>query len=466
MIYLRPHLHFTPPADWMNDPNGLVYHKGLWHLFYQGQPAGQMEKRWGHAASADLFTWQNLPDALLPDELGAIWSGSAVCDTDNTSGFFPDAPDGDGGLVAIFTHHKAIPSSEQSQSQSLAYSHDDGQTWTKYEHNPVLTHPSPDFRDPKVFWHTPTRAWVMIVSAGHLVEIYRSPDLKNWTLASAWGANRMPGTVWECPDLFPLPDENGVQKWVLLSSFLGMDNFKGRFASCFAAYFAGTFDGYRFSADNEEDARRIDFGPDNYAPVTFAHAPGNRCVLVGWLNHWGYAGNLDTRPWQGQMTAPRELNWRNNALVQAPPPEWQEAVVLSRLTLAPGEPPVMATPTRAPLEITVPQTAPASWRVEARQNGALLWTLARDMERSIWEFARGPASLPPLKNNPKLDTQKAWTSPHMAPVRGANGDVRLLLDAYSVEAFCDDGETIFSAQIFPPAPDLWEIVWEVLEKGN
>ena len=452
-ILSRPHCHFTPPHGWMNDPNGLIFHQNIWHLFYQFQPLPETTKRWGHAKSSDLIHWEFLPDALLPDENGEIWSGSAVHDNQNTSGFFDGAKEG--GLVAIFTSRNG---QAKTQSQSLAYSHDAGQTWAKYERNPVLRHNRPDFRDPKVFWHAPTSAWVMIAAAGHETEIYRSPDLKTWEFASRWGENLMPGLVWECPDLFSVPDKNGDErgeKWILLSSFLDMNNFKKTVAPCFAAYFAGSFDGFTFKADALWNApTRFDFGPDNYAPVSFANASPPRRLVLGWLNHWGYAPHLDTRPWQGQMTLPRELFWRNGLCQQIAPecyPAFAAQTALNQIGDA-----VRVDTRHNPAAIFLPDGG-GSWKIEARQNGDLVWALERDEKQTRWRFERGPASIPPFKpGETAQDLAAFWTKPHAAPINAESEDggsggkkgVRVFVDTYSVEAFCE-AQTVFSAQIFP-----------------
>jgi sucrose-6-phosphate hydrolase SacC (GH32 family) len=458
----RPHAHFTPAADWMNDPNGPVFYRDEWHLFYQYQPADSREKHWGHAVSRDLLRWEHLPVALFPDALGAIWSGSCVVDRDDTGGFFG----GGDGLVAVFTHHQDTPSGP-SQRQSLAYSRDAGRTWTKYAHNPVLAAPDkPDFRDPKVFWHASSGSWVMIVAAGDRAELYRSPDLKTWRFASDFGANRAPGAVWECPDLFALPDGNGGEVWVLLSSFLDRGNFEGQFRPCYAAYFAGTFDGHVFSpSDMNRPAQRLSFGPDDYAPVTFADAPDGRRVLVGWLNHWGYAGNMGTSPWIGQMTLPRELRWQDGALVQSLPPEAESARAWLRVEWRTNGGGVrQARVDDAPAwEVVVPP-ASSSWRLDARQNGDAIFSLERDAARGVWTMRRGSASLPPRREDkPGRDT--FFTAPCEAPAGGGTGAARVVVDACSVEAFCDDGRALFCFQIFPRGSE-WELALTDIDAGQ
>ncbi len=452
MTIAEPVLHFTPPADWMNDPNGLVYLKGIWHLFYQLQPAGSDHKHWGHAVSRDLAHWEHLLVALFPDELGAIWSGSCVVDHDDTSGFF----DGGQGLVAIFTHHIQTTSG-QSQSQSLAYSRDEGNTWTKYERNPVLTSDRPDFRDPKVFWHKATDSWVMIVSAGGESQIYRSPDLKAWTLASSFGAGSMPGRIWECPDLFPLRDENGQEVWILLSSFVGGPNAQGQSGNCFAAYFAGDFDGYRFATKEKSggiEPHRLSFGPDDYAPVTFSNAPEGRQVLLGWLNNWNYADDMATFPWIGQMTLPRDLKWRQGSLIQTLSPELEAARFWPTAVMPSLENKASELRLSGSLwEVELPAHH-ASWLLEAREGGNLIFSISRDATRGMWTMKRDENSLP-LAPAKRPGRDALFTSPHEAPLSplGDATPTRLIVDACSVEAFCDAGRTLFCFQIFPHGSD-------------
>ena len=309
----RPQLHFTPEAKWMNDPNGLVFHNGEYHLFYQHYPDSTVwgPMHWGHAVSKDLVRWVHLPIALYPDSLGYIFSGSAVVDKDNTSGFgTAENPP----LVAMYTYHdpeKEKTGSTGFQTQGIAYSLDNGRTWRKYEKNPVLKNPGiKDFRDPKVSWHAPTGKWVMILAVLDHVELYASPDLKSWTKVSEFGRNYgAHGGVWECPDLFPLPVEGeGKQKWVMLVSI----NPGGPNVGSATQYFIGDFDGKAFIPDTEKsDIKWIDWGQDNYAGVTYANAPGDKKIFVGWMNNWAYAQIVPTEKWRGAATVPRELGLVN-----------------------------------------------------------------------------------------------------------------------------------------------------------
>jgi fructan beta-fructosidase len=306
----RPQLHFTPASHWMNDPNGMVFHEGEYHLFYQYYPDSTVwgPMHWGHAISSDLVHWEHLPIALYPDSLGYIFSGSAVVDKDNTSGFgTAENPP----LVAIFTYHdaeKEKTGSIEYQTQGIAYSLDNGRKWTKYENNPVLKNPGiKDFRDPKVSWHAPSKKWVMILAVLDHVEIYASADLKSWTKRSEFGKDYgAHGGVWECPDLFPLPiDGEEKQKWVMLVSI----NPGGPNVGSATQYFIGEFDGTTFKPEADKSKIKwIDWGQDNYAGVTFANAPENRTIFVGWMNNWAYAQIIPTKKWRGAASLARDLN--------------------------------------------------------------------------------------------------------------------------------------------------------------
>jgi len=296
----RPGYHFTPAKNWMNDPNGLVYYKGTYHLFYQYNPNGNVwgPMNWGHASSTDLFNWQDLPIALTPDNLGTIFSGSAVVDGQNTSGFKAGSDD---PIVAIFTH------AGSQQMQSAAYSTDGGNTWNKYSSNPVLSNPGlADFRDPKVFWYEPAQKWILVLAAGDRVKIYSSVNLKSWMFESDFGSGLgAHGGVWECPDLFPLTVEGtSTSKWILLVSLNGGPN-----GGTATQYFVGDFDGKNFSVASNVTSW-MDYGTDNYAGVTYNNIPSSdgRRILIGWMSNWSYAQNVPTTTWRSTMTVPRSLS--------------------------------------------------------------------------------------------------------------------------------------------------------------
>jgi fructan beta-fructosidase len=301
----RPQFHFSPEKKWMNDPNGMVYYKGVYNLFYQFYPDSTVwgPMHWAHATSKDLVHWEDQPIALYPDSLGYIFSGSAVVDLHNSSGF---GKDGKVPLVAIFTHHNMDgekAGKNDFQNQSIAYSLDDGTTWIKYQGNPVLKNPGiKDFRDPKVMWFEEGKKWIMTLATKDRVTFYSSPDLKNWTresdLGSDFGAH---GGVWECPDLFPL-DFNGKKTWVLLVSI----NPGGPNGGSATQYFTGDFDGKTFKPHSTE-TKWIDHGTDNYAGITWSNT-GNRKIFIGWMNNWQYANIVPTEAWRGAATLPRELS--------------------------------------------------------------------------------------------------------------------------------------------------------------
>lgn len=307
----RPQFHFSPPQAWMNDPNGMIYDQGLYHLFYQHFPDdivwGPMH--WGHAVSKDLIHWEHRPIALHPDEKGYIFSGCAVADVNNSSGL---GREGNYPLLALFTYHDEQAKqngAESFQSQALAFSLDQGESWEKFKGNPVLEEESLiDFRDPKVFWHEELDTWIMIIACGDHIRIYHSPDLIKWEYISSFGADQgCHEGVWECPDLFELTVAGSdVSKWVMLVSLVK----GGPNGGSATQYFLGDFDGYSFRNENpKEEIRWLDFGTDNYAGVSWANAPSTagEKVFIAWMNNWDYATQIPTQKWRGAMTLPREL---------------------------------------------------------------------------------------------------------------------------------------------------------------
>lgn len=288
----RPQVHFTPNRNWINDPNGLVFYEGVYHLFYQNNPRGNDwgNMSWGHATSPDLMHWTEQPVALTRDELGDIFSGSAVIDKDNTAGFGANA------MVALYT------SADGKQQQSLAYSMDGGKNFTRYAGNPVIPNDDDNLRDPKVFWHEPTGKWIMLLAKGWKrgVEIYSSANLKSWTHESTFVRDLAgrPSLQWECPDLVQFGN-----KWVMIVSV----NPGGPLLGSGTMYFTGDFDGHSFTADERDYPVWLDYGMDNYAGVTWSNT-GDRKILIGWMNNWQYAGAVPCSPWRSAMTLPRELS--------------------------------------------------------------------------------------------------------------------------------------------------------------
>jgi fructan beta-fructosidase len=306
----RPQFHFTPEANWMNDPNGLVYHNGNYHLFYQYYPDSTVwgPMHWGHAKSKDLLHWEHRPIALYPDSLGYIFSGSAVIDKNNTAGFGKDA------MVAIYTYHDPVKEKEGKidfQTQGIAYSNDEGETWTKYDKNPVIKNPGiKDFRDPKVFWNEEKSKWQLLLVAKDHVQIYESNNLKEWNkISEFWFNDNPPLGVWECPDLFKLNVEGSdEQKWVLIISNGGESAPNGGSGT---RYFVGNYDGTTFTTKQKESLW-IDYGTDNYAGVTYNDAPNNKRMFIGWMSNWNYANVTPTDTWRSAMTLPRELGLIKN----------------------------------------------------------------------------------------------------------------------------------------------------------
>lgn len=294
----RPIYHHTPNYGWMNDPNGMVYLDGEYHLFYQYNPYGSMwgNMHWGHAVSKNLTTWKELPVSIAQDHLGAIFSGSCVIDKENTSGFGKDA------MIAFYT------SAGEHQAQSMAYSLDKGRTFTKYDKNPILTSTNPDFRDPKVFWHEDTKKWIMILAAGQEMQIYSSANLKEWKFESSFGKDQgAHGGVWECPDLIQLPVDgnNNYKKWVLICNL----NPGGIFGGSATQYFVGHFDGKTFTNEsNPENTKWMDWGKDHYATVTWSNAPEGRYIALAWMSNWQYANNVPTLQFRSSNSIPRDLS--------------------------------------------------------------------------------------------------------------------------------------------------------------
>ena len=292
----RPTYHFSPLYGWMNDPNGMVYRDGEYHLFYQHNPYGSKwgNMHWGHAISKDLINWEHRPDAITPDALGTIFSGSAVVDTDNTAGF------GAGAIVAIYTQNS------DRQVQSIAYSTDNGRSFTKYENNPVLTSDARDFRDPKVFWHKETQRWIMLLAVGQEMQIFSSSNLKDWAFESSFGEGQgAHGGVWECPDLFELlVDGTNEKKWVLLCNL----NPGGPFGGSATQYFVGTFNGKEFVNESPSKTKWMDWGKDHYATVTWSDAPDNRRIAIAWMSNWQYANDVPTSQYRSPNSVPRDLS--------------------------------------------------------------------------------------------------------------------------------------------------------------
>ena len=463
----RPQFHFTPAANWMNDPNGLVFFAGEYHLFYQYNPFGNTwgHMSWGHAVSPDLVHWQYLPVAIPEVDGVMAFSGSAVVDWKNTSGF---GRGGEPPLVAIYTGHRT---DRPSQSQFLAYSTDRGRTWTRYAGNPVLDISVADFRDPKVFWYEPQQKWVMVLalSLEHKVLLYSSPDLKRWTPLSEFGPTGAVGGVWECPDLFELPVDGDPQKtrWVLIVNL----NPGGVAGGSGAQYFVGDFDGTRFRAEAsgataaagapDGGALWADYGKDFYAAVSWSDMPrtDGRRVWIGWMNNWQYGKDIPTSPWRSAQSVPRELALRTTRdgvrLVQRPVAELQRLRGTGR-RLGAQPIPVGSTPLAArgisgtALEIVAELEAGA-----ASELGVKVRT-GRNEETVIGVDPRAGRLFVDRTRSGEVSFHPDFPGRHAGPLPIENGRVRLriLVDRSSVEVFAGDGRTVITDQIFPdPASD-------------
>ncbi len=306
---MRPCYHYTPASNWLSDPNGLVYHAGVWHMFYQYNPHGESwgHMAWGHATSPDLATWTEQPPALLEDDRHMIFSGSAVVDTAGAAGF------GAGAVVAAYTG--AVMGDGQHQAQCLAYSDDGCVSWQKYAGNPVLDLGMADFRDPNLFWHAPTARWIMVVALSHedCAHLYASANLRDWTHLSTIGAFGPAVHIWECPALIELPVEGGGSRWLFKVDRLCAADGTG------AVALTGTFDGSHFVPDCAPDGGpqwlSIDDGRDFYAAIPW-HAPrdaAGRPVWIGWIGNHGYQGALPAKGWRGAMSLPKRIALRQTA---------------------------------------------------------------------------------------------------------------------------------------------------------
>lgn len=448
----RPQYHFSPEVNWMNDPNGLVYYKGEYHLFYQYHPydAKWGPMHWGHAVSKDLVHWEHLPIALYPDENGQIFSGSVIVDENNTSGFQVGS---EKALVAVFTHH----SNTGCQVQSIAYSNDKGRTWTKYEGNPVITHSGyKDFRDPKVFWHTPTGRWVMVVAAGDRVLFYTSYNLKHWEYASEFGSfEKMPKGVWECPDIFELPLDGhyAQKKWVLTIS-IGDGAVNGGSGML---YFIGSFDGNTFTSEYSCDSVKwVDYGRDFYAAVSWNNIPNNhRRIWIGWMNNWKYAQDVPTTLWRSMMSIPRELHLvrkenENIQLIQRPVDElkslrgekysWSDKNILPNHNILSD---IMLDTFEIIAEFDMTDTAATEFGFKVRK-GKDSYTLISYIRHSAQlEVDRT------LSGNSGFN--EGFSGRHAAPMMPENNRIKMhiFVDRCSVEVFGNDGEVVISEQIFP-----------------
>lgn len=449
----RPQFHFSPAINWTNDPNGLVYHEGEWHLFYQYNPFGDRwgHMSWGHAVSPDLFRWEHLEVAL--PEVGAemVFSGSAVADKRNTSGFGePGAPP----LVAIYTSR-----TESDQTQSLAYSTDRGRTWTRFKGNPVLDVADPAFRDPKVFWHAGTGRWIMAVVLANQrkVSLYGSPDLKSWTHLSDFGPEGAhPVRNWECPDLFELPVEGqpGESKWILqVDSGMGHP-----WLGSGCQYFVGEFDGTRFVNDNPPETQLwLDWGRDFYAAQSYSGVPASdgRRIVIGWISNWMYANEMPTSPWRGAQSVPRELRLKRFPeglrVVQRPAREVEtlrggRELRLENVSAQDANELIAAARFRGgsmdiQAVIDVRDARDVGFRV-----------LQGDSEATRVGFTAAPAEVYiDRTESGEVEFHETFAGRHAARLDPVNGmlEMRILVDRSVVEVFAGDGKVTITDRVFP-----------------
>lgn len=441
----RPQIHFSPRTGWMNDPNGLIYFEGTYHLFYQYYPDSTVwgPMHWGHAESRDMVHWKEVGIALYPDSLGYIFSGSAVVDIDNTSGF---GMKGNTPLIAIYTQHDPLgekAGTAHFQNQSIAYSLDNGEHWTKYRGNPVLRTPGlKDFRDPKVSWYPEQKKWIMILATGDRVMFYSSKNLKNWKKESEFGAGiGAHGGVWECPDLIPF-NEDGKKIW-LLTVNLNPGSIQGGSG---IQYFTGDFNGHQFSAF-DTTTRWADYGADNYAGVSFSNS-GKDKIFIGWMSNWQYASKVPTVKWRSAMTFPRKLDLLKigtNYLTTMMPVNTIEKIVLKTEsydyeTMENGI--VLSGPAR--LEFSVSELHSFSFTF-GNSKGQFL-KAGYDEEKNAFFIDRTNAG------QSGFDPQ--FAAVHYAPRLAKSNDskITIILDNASIEFFADRGLTSMTDIFFPDQP--------------
>lgn len=445
----RPVYHHTPVYGWMNDPNGMFYKDGVFHLYFQYNPYGSMwgNMTWGHSTSTDLTHWTYEGTAIVPDAWGAIFSGSCVVDKDNTAGF------GKGAVVAFYTSAKSTPWGD-IQSQSMAYSLDNGKTFIKYEHNPILTSTERDFRDPKVFWYAPGKHWVMMLAVGQEMQIYSSGNLKEWKKESSFGAMQgAHGGVWECPDLVEVAVEGSKEKkWVLICNL----NPGGPFGGSAAQYFVGSFDGKKFVNESPTQTKWLDWGKDNYATVTWSNAPAGRCIALGWMSNWQYANNVPTTQYRSANTLARDLTlYRVGGelyLKSKPSPEIKKAraeekkiptfevkgnyEVASLLADNKGA---------YEIEMTIENKGTSKIDFSLMNEKGEKVAMYYDVVRKQFVMDRSASGI--------VGFSRDFPAVTVAPVRNTDQiHLRLFIDRSSVEAFGEEGEYVMTNLVFPAEP--------------
>ncbi len=441
----RPRFHFSPAVNWCNDPNGLVYNNGVYHLFYQHNPFGNVwgHMTWAHATSKDLIHWKHLPIAIAEEKDTMIFSGTCVVDKNNTSGF---GKIGQTPMVAVYTGHIE----NKNQSQHIAYSLDDGITWTKYNKNPVLDLGKKDFRDPKIFWYEPKKYWVMALMfpIEHYVQFYSSPNLKDWKHLSDFGPVGDTSGVWECPDLTQVPIEGmrGKKKWVLQTS-----------QSASMQYFVGEFNGINFINETPVDKIvRPDYGPDYYAAIAYNQLPAAHLpVAIGWINNWNYANDIPTTPWKSAMSLPRTLSVKkiNNQWVLLQKPV--EKIKLQRKIIYKdfkvgfknvARLPVASQQCEIDASISIANGATGGLRIAVGNNRYV--EIGYDTKKKIFYLDRSKTANQSF--NKSFEKMSRFETPYTLT---GNLKLQVFFDKSIVEVFVNGGERVFTAQLFPEEKD-------------
>lgn len=411
--------HHTPVYGWMNDPNGMFYKDGVWHLYYQYNPYGSQWENmtWAHSTSTDLIHWKNHGEVIQPDALGTIFSGSSVVDKENTAGFGKDA------VVAFYT------SAGAAQTQSIAYSTDNGETFKKYVNNPILTSDVPDFRDPNVFWNEEVKQWNLILAAGQQMNIYSSKNLKDWKFESSFGEGYgNHGGVWECPDLLKMGD-----KWVLICNI----NPGGPFGGSATQYFVGSFDGHKFTCESKPEVTKwMDYGKDHYATVSFSNAPDDRIVVLPWMSNWQYANQVPTQQFRSANGLPRDLglysyNGEDYVSVKPSPEVFAafEKKPFGRLQSA------------AYIEVTNIKSNASI--VLSNDKGERV-TMVYDGKNATFSMDRTESGVTDFHSDFKVKT--------VAPTNGVIKSMQIFIDHCSIEAFDTEGKVAMTNLVFPSKP--------------
>ena len=411
--------HHTPVYGWMNDPNGMFYKDGVWHLYYQYNPYGSQWENmtWAHSTSTDLIHWKNHGEVIQPDALGTIFSGSSVVDKENTAGFGKDA------VVAFYT------SAGAAQTQSIAYSTDNGETFKKYVNNPILTSDVPDFRDPNVFWNEDVKQWNLILAAGQQMNIYSSKNLKDWKYESSFGEGYgNHGGVWECPDLLKMGD-----KWVLICNI----NPGGPFGGSATQYFVGSFDGHKFTCESKPEVTKwMDYGKDHYATVSFSNAPDGRIVVLPWMSNWQYANQVPTQQFRSANGLPRDLglysyNGEDYVSVKPSPEVFAafEKKPSGRLQSA------------AYIEVTNIKSNASI--VLSNDKGERV-TMVYDGKNATFSMDRTESGVTDFHSDFKAKT--------VAPTNGVIKSMQIFIDRCSIEAFDTEGKVAMTNLVFPSKP--------------